>query len=425
MKSAVCPRCGSADVTCHFTPYPKEFMWDSRRSEAYRCPACGLFEECDSDAKEYGAWRERWKDINVPLSAAQENAERSARQQKAEEWERAWKWPDERLRTTRAKRDAWESRESYAKLLRGLPRNAELEAAIMAAPDDDTPRLALASWLRTQPHAEGVIFAEFIEKQIAVARGFRLDPMRTWTNADSPYLPVTERHWWMAEPYGVELPRHLVDMLEGQGVIDHVHVWRGFVDHVAIRAKTFLEVADELYERAPLRQLAITFCKGDNHDDPGVLRALLQSPHLERIRSLELPARDKNKPLARFNRITDGDLELIAASPRLRNLAYLDVPDASVTIAGMHALADTKHLVHLDLVRLDSYRYHRRVESTWGGLGDHLATPEDSLLAAWQPELEAAHGRVEWLHVRDRYGSDDPGIEPVIEHALARPRHVT
>jgi hypothetical protein len=35
-----------------------------------------------------------------------------------------------------------------------------------------------------------------------------------------------------------------------------------------------------------------------------------------------------------------------------------------------------------------------------------------------RPELEARHGRIEWLHVADNYGDDRFDIEPLAEYSV-------
>ena len=132
--------------------------------------------------------------------------------------------------------------------------------------------------------------AEFIAKYIT----FQLDRAALLRRGE----PATK---WTDPPQAIGAEYdHLAALIQGH-VIEDLCEYRGFVEHVAIRAERFLEIADELYEAAPIRHLTLTDCKGRKHNDVGIWRAVLDSPHLDRIHSLQFVARDSSYPLARFN----------------------------------------------------------------------------------------------------------------------------
>jgi hypothetical protein len=139
----------------------------------------------------------------------------------------------------------------------------------------------------------------------------------------------------------------------------------------------------------------LTYGKGPDHADPGVLAAVLASPHLDRIRSLQFPGRVVGNHHTRLNAFTDDDLARIAASRHLRKLGFLAFRDQTeLTVRGFDALAASRELPALRVVHHDLYRYFR-VAGDYGDFKHELA---ERGLARFAPELEARHGRIEWLH---------------------------
>jgi hypothetical protein len=215
-------------------------------------------------------------------------------------------------------------------------------------------------------------------------------------------------------------------ILQKEGLLDREQFYRGFVEHVAMKASRFLELADELYSLAPIRHLTLTYCKGLDHRDTGLWKALLESPHLDRIRSLKLPVRafGLDNEHTELNRLTDADLELLAASTHLRGLAHLDLEDEThLTVRGFDALAASRNLPALSFVGHDINRYGRAGSFTFGDFGKATRELADRPLARYAPEIEARRGRVVWLHPVENYGTETPDLESVVEHpvALRRP----
>jgi len=453
----ICPRCGSARVTRHATPQPSE-PYAQILDEAYLCGACGETETWDgtSDNASYEVFRNRWGHPVPPRQTAEEiaawNAETRARH---EERDREWAWPVESHISDRATRaeihmefvtlqkfgitrltadNKYEHLHVYP-----LPTNDELLSRILSAPDDDAPRIAYAAWLRTVDHPLASGAADFIDGQLAIYRGLRVDPRQSPAVLAAPFPEATFTRqvwngggfkdiakWWrlhgiyLGEAFGKPL-----DSLESSGLVDCTIAVRGFDEHVAMRASRFLELADELYSLAPIRHLTLTYCKGRDHQDVGLWKAVLESPHLDRIRTLRIWKRvyPSDNQYTELNRFTDDDLELLAASKHVRALAYLELTDQrSLTLRGFDALARSKNLPALSFVGHDFYEYGFPVQSSWGPLGQESKWLLDRGLHHYVPDLERRFGRLPWLHPVDSYGSEDPDFEAVVAHPVALDR---
>lgn len=454
MTSPRCPRCSSEHVTRHMEPLPatgEADLWSPVRDEAYLCSNCGLQEACLNTAKaRYVEFRNRWKDPIERMSAAEHQARIDKANRDELDDARAWTWPVETLygvfdRAWRAERLSTRSVENmYTSIsvrdgeviyenVKQIPINETLLTEVLAVPNDDVPRANYATWLRTQSHPMAIDAADFIDGQLRLARSFRLNPRadikaelpehafarRTVEATDAP-----DRQWWRfakdTDVMGTMPDRTAI--LRELGLVDNQLYFRGFVEHVAIKASRFLEIADELYSLAPIRQLTITYCKGIDHADSALLKALLESPHLDRIHALRLPVRkfgrDKGDVTV-LNALTDADIEMLAASQHLRQLAYLDLEDQKrLTIAAFEALAASISLPQLSAVRHDINRYLYPGTFSFGTVGKQTRTLADRPLAGYAKELERRHGRIPWLHVAEHYGTETPDVEAVVEHPI-------
>jgi len=210
-------------------------------------------------------------------------------------------------------------------------------------------------------------------------------------------------------------------VLVDEGLIADLRWYRGFVEHVTVKAHRFLEIADELFSLAPIRHLTITCAKGLDHQDTGIWNALLASPHLARMRSLHFPARNVDHPLAELNRLTDADIELLASSSQVKGLRYLEFTDArALTIRAFEAIARSPNLPELSAVRHDLYRYEQMGDFGFARVGPHQQTLDRRPLDAWRVALEKTYGTLPWLHVAEHYGSETPDLEAVVEHPFKR-----
>ncbi|HWU88819.1 MAG TPA: TIGR02996 domain-containing protein [Kofleriaceae bacterium] len=455
-----CPRCGGKNVTPHMTPLLPEGeadLWAPVRDEAYRCSECLLLESCLNSDDAYEAFRNRWNDPIEVLSAQEHQALIEARLREDDEAARAWTWPTEDRVTDRDRRavrlaenrnfsayDVSIARERDVTLPMykyGFPVGEEFVARILSNPDDDTVRWEYAAWLREHETDAAGHSGGFVEWQLRLAESFRADPRadiksqlpdRVFSSREQgpEYLP--DQPWWrfpgVACLFG-EIPGigeqglgESTRILREEGLIDRELFYRGFVEHVAMKASRFLELADELYSLAPIRHLTLTYCKGLDHRDTGVWRALLESPHLDRIRSLRLPVRafGLDNEYTELNRLTDADLELLAGSTHLRGLAHLDLEDQThLTVRGFDALATSRNLPALSFVGHDINRYGHAASFTFGNFGKPTRELVDRPLARYAPEIEARRGRIPWLHPVENYGTETPDLEAVVEHPVA------
>lgn len=441
-----CPRCGSERVNGRAETLPPQGEadhWAPVREQGFLCAACGLMEESQTDAgADYEAFRARWGfPLPTPPSAAEQEADHRRRDADDIERARAWTWPSldpTNAKLDRAGREAWLARKraertfSYADLsdpravsrkIPSVPRNEQIERRILAAPDDAAPRWELVHWLRRQHHPTARFTADFIEGQLKIAEAYAVDPKsdirgQLVRNAFSPDLDSPWWHRWPSDLAARFVPSLYV--LDGWGYVASGAYYRGFVESVAIKAETFLEIADELFSLAPIRQLAITYCKGLHHDDEALWRALLASPHLDRIRALRFPVRAFGKDKGDFtklNHLTDRDIELLASSEHLRGLRVLDLEDERLSIHAFDALAATKKLPELSAVLWDLYSYIDR--PSFKAVPTQQRQGPTRPLHAYAADLETRHGALPWLHVAEHYGSDEPDIEAVIEHPVA------
>ncbi len=117
---------------------------------------------------------------------------------------------------------------------RATTNGGALLEAVLAAPDDDAPRLVYADWLAEQGDPRG----EFIAVQCARARLPAEDPAQRG---------LEEREWTLLSLHEEAWRKGLAPELLT------VKFRRGFADEVTLYANTFVENADALFAREPLR----------------------------------------------------------------------------------------------------------------------------------------------------------------------------
>ena len=183
--------------------------------------------------------------------------------------------------------------------------------AVIAAPDNDAPRVAYADAIAaTDPDR-----AELIRLQLALTRWRKTHedpPERTAASTRSRVLLDKHKAEWSAT---------VGPLVAGCAFL------RGFVELVALDATRFLSIAPALYKLAPIRHLDLSGVKP-------VAAALFASPHLARIESLSLLR----------NSLDDADVELLANSPNLGHLTWLDLGLNAITAAGLDSLAASTRL---------------------------------------------------------------------------------
>ncbi|MBN9118847.1 MAG: TIGR02996 domain-containing protein [Planctomycetes bacterium] len=207
-----------------------------------------------------------------------------------------------------------------------MSTESALLAAILAQPDEDTPRLAYADWL--DEHADALpgrdpkavrARAEFIRLQIAFHRRDEdpdFDGARDRTNA------LRARHgevWTAWDPQA-----------------SNYAFWnarRGFPDQTGTELAVLPHLADDAVARAPVTKLRGTIT-------PDLCARLAACPHLSRVRRLELTGAEP---------VTRDDLDVLFHSPRIIGLRELWVSwagDHSTLIA--EAAADSEWLAELE-----------------------------------------------------------------------------
>jgi uncharacterized protein (TIGR02996 family) len=137
--------------------------------------------------------------------------------------------------------------------------------AVIAAPDDDAPRLIYADWLDEHNQSER---AEFIRLQCELARMERFDPCR---------LPLEKREQEILKKYGARWAEPLAPITRDY------EFRRGFIDAVSVGARKFLKLGAQLFALAPVQTIRLTRFGSSN-----VTAADLdKSGLLPRIRGLE------------------------------------------------------------------------------------------------------------------------------------------
>lgn len=249
----------------------------------------------------------------------------------------------------------------------GMSSERELFDAVVDAPDDKAPRDAFAAWAKTNDPPR----AEFIHAQYdEVAR--RKAGKSDWTTPRRQAQALEKQHGrrW-AGPIANMCSKYVF--------------YRGFVEQLTIGAAEFLDHADKLYARAPVRHLSLTGVAA-------VAPRLFNSPHLDRIVSLSLQR----------NKLDDPQLGLLAASAHLGKLRWLDI--------GFNKLSKHGYELLIASSGLGALEYVNTVGNPGGDLGEEIGVDmlDGSIQGArsskWARDLEAKHGRRRWLHIVEEKG---------------------
>jgi uncharacterized protein (TIGR02996 family) len=260
--------------------------------------------------------------------------------------------------------------------------------AILADPDDDTPRLIFADWLEERGDSRG----EFIRVQIALA---------------DPALAPAEHARLVVRQAGL-LAAH--DAEWSEPFRPYATQWefeRGFVARVTVEADVFFDQADALFELAPIRHLKIR--------NVGTrIAQVAASPHLQRLAGLDLAG----------NGLGDTGAEILVSEARLPRLDELNLGMNFLDIEGVRALATTPHLARLKSLDLDHNHVHDMgvfalASSTQLGSLAHLRLTYGEISSAGARYLAEAKElrRLERLDLSHNSAIGDAGVR-----ALARPR---
>lgn len=174
---------------------------------------------------------------------------------------------------------------------------------ILANPEDDSLRLVYADWLEER----GDPRAEFIRVQCELAK----------LPADDPKWDALEQREWDL------LRRHETAWTADlKSIVTDWEFQRGFVDTISLGGRAFVDHADKLFQRAPIRHVTLTrFGSSSLSGDQ-----LAACPQLVLVGGLELKGEG---PFA--------DLQQVIRSPHLKRLTSFAIPGSSCDT--LHTLA--------------------------------------------------------------------------------------
>ena len=193
--------------------------------------------------------------------------------------------------------------------------------AILDAPDDDAPRLLFADWLEERGDPDR---AEFIRVQIALARQPAADGAAALRARQHVLQARHDAEW--SGPVG--------------GVAFAWDYGRGFIEAVEARAEAFLDGADELFRRAPVRRVRLHWDHSPSAA-ASLTPRLADCPALARLTGLDLSG----------NFLGSDGLQSLLASAWLTRLTSLDLRECRISDRGVRALALWPYLAQL--TRLD------------------------------------------------------------------------
>ena len=270
-----------------------------------------------------------------------------------------------------------------------MPAHDELLRRVIAAPDDDTPRLAYADWAED---AGDVQRAEFIRLQCRLARMSAADPQFAELQQREAELLAQFAGLWALE------------------LGNSVSQWayrRGFVDAVEMCLETSRDEIVALLQKAPIKRLRdiSQFCDlqgvvdalpdlagleglelwGLYGFDDQLLDTLLHSPHLANLKTLDLTnAGDTgNQPCLDLPTI-----RALATSPNLANLQHVDLRMTSFPIEVWNEVLLSPWLPKLQFLRMN---YARQVKS-----GSHMTVAEIVNLRDYRAAFERAGPQIDW-----------------------------
>lgn len=200
--------------------------------------------------------------------------------------------------------------------------------AILANPDDDTPRLVYADWLQDYGDEDDHIRAEFIRAQCEVER--EPEGTRRRRELERRIKAILKSHskTWTAP-------------LKEAGLGSGWTFRRGFVHGIRISARKFTRVAKKVFEVAP------TIRAGIFPDASNEVQQLVGCEHLAKLTEVDLGSMCicGHCPIHR-------ELKDLFNSPQVANLTWLRVSDDRITSTGAKQIAESAYLnrlTHLDV----------------------------------------------------------------------------
>jgi uncharacterized protein (TIGR02996 family) len=192
-----------------------------------------------------------------------------------------------------------------------------LLAAILASPDEDTPRLAYADWLdeNDQPDRAALIRVQIELGRLPPNEAVPWNRHAAGLRAREQALLEDHRAEWLAPL------RARGEPLQHPGT--HGQFRRGFVEVVWMPAAVFVQRGERLLGLAPVRELRVTETTDDEFGE------LLRSPPLRRLEALDLSDRRL------------GDVVAVALiQPPDSGLRVFRLRGCGITDAGAHFMAN-------------------------------------------------------------------------------------
>jgi uncharacterized protein (TIGR02996 family) len=255
------------------------------------------------------------------------------------------------------------------------PAASAFVEAIGTDPDDDASRLVYADWLDDHGEADR---AEFIRLQCRLARLAEDDPDRpALARRERELLHDRRKDWETTLPRlkGIKWGRFERGFVAEVTASEVSALWKHLpaivrttpVQHVTLGSGP-PEGAEQLAESPYLAGLRSLIYDGSYlPTDPDVVRALVASPHLARLHTLDLyntrlaareavalsrgAFRDLRTLVLDYNDLGNKGAEALAASPVLANLEHLLIESNDIGEAGGVALGSSPYLTRL--VRLE------------------------------------------------------------------------
>lgn len=138
-----------------------------------------------------------------------------------------------------------------------MPSERDFLDAILAAPEDDSPRLIYADWLEERGDVARTARASFIRAQCELAHTDACPEYGNWrcTCQTCQLLRQEEEAWLAGRDYW---PDELPFVIRGDAT-NELSCWqRGFVEEITLRLSDWLAHGRELVQATPLRTVRLT-----------------------------------------------------------------------------------------------------------------------------------------------------------------------
>jgi uncharacterized protein (TIGR02996 family) len=295
---------------------------------------------------------------------------------------------------------------------------------ILEEPEDHVARRAFADWLMEQPEDDARERGEFIALQCELAGKVRPAARRPELQRRASFLLARYSDAWTL-PF-----RHLVHGFTFR---------RGLVEAVTLDCAAFVLGADELFAHAPIHEVrlldlsaatvadvadspalarltALDLSPRTGRVDAAVLRVLVVSPHLTRLRRLDLAGCPLGEP--GFN--------ALAESPYLQQLTHLGLTGTGATTVGVRRLllallsgpGGGERLVHLGLRGNAGFRF----AEAEGLLRELEAVLEPALARRARRLVGSVENRVPRRALDELAGTLGGAGVPLLCRALGHPR---